>query len=258
MKKIVAIITPYKKNGKINWLGLTFLINFHIYNKTDKILMLGTTGESHIFNIRDFVNLILFIKKFYFKFLFSINKNNLKIIYYKYYLLKTNNINLVLLSLPYYVLPNKISIYNYFKKLKKFGIKTIFYNIPKRTGIYISFLLYNKLINKKYVFYIKNSFNNVKNSLILKNKKLFLLSGEDTNLYFCKKILYSGTISVYNNVFPKMFNNINNKFIYFVKQFNYDINPVLIKNLIKKIFSIKINFVLLFGIEKIFFTQSQI
>ena len=43
---IVALITPFHEDGTINFEKLKELIEWHIVNKTDGILILGTTGES--------------------------------------------------------------------------------------------------------------------------------------------------------------------------------------------------------------------
>ncbi|WMC20385.1 MAG: dihydrodipicolinate synthase family protein [Candidatus Carsonella ruddii] len=256
MLNFVALITPYKKNGKINWLNLNFLINFHIFNKTNTILLLGTTGESHNFFFLEFLNLLFFTKKYKIKFIFNIFEINIKLIFYKLFLLKKNNFLLILISLPKFILPNNISIYKYFKILNKFGLKLIFYNIPKRTSKKISFFLFNKIIKKEFFVYIKNSFNNLKNNLFFKKKKILIFSGEDKNLLFY--YFYIGTISVYNNLFPKTFLYLNKKSIFFIKKNNFDINPVLIKFfLLKNNLIIGIFNSLLFGLFSFFFTQSQ-
>ncbi|HCX60044.1 MAG TPA: 4-hydroxy-tetrahydrodipicolinate synthase, partial [Candidatus Cloacimonas sp.] len=38
----VALVTPFK-NGSVDWTALENLINFHLQNGTDGILLLGTT-----------------------------------------------------------------------------------------------------------------------------------------------------------------------------------------------------------------------
>ena len=50
MKKLfegsgVALVTPFK-DGKVNYEKLGELIEWHIANKTDSIIVCGTTGES--------------------------------------------------------------------------------------------------------------------------------------------------------------------------------------------------------------------
>ena len=43
---MVAIVTPMKKDGSLDHASLEELIEFHIENKTDVIVSVGTTGES--------------------------------------------------------------------------------------------------------------------------------------------------------------------------------------------------------------------
>ena len=42
----VALVTPFKKDGSIDYQALRNLIDFQIKNKTDAIIITGTTGES--------------------------------------------------------------------------------------------------------------------------------------------------------------------------------------------------------------------
>ncbi|UNB91997.1 dihydrodipicolinate synthase family protein [Candidatus Carsonella ruddii] len=258
MKNIVALVTPYKKNGSLNWFNLNFLISYLIFNKIKYILLFGTTGESHNFNLKNYVNLLMYIKKYNIHFFLSINKINIKKIFYLCFIIKINNIKKILISIPCYILPNNLSLFKYYKVINKFGIKNILYNIPKRNGIFINYKLILKFTIKKYLNYMKNSLNNIKNSLIYKKYNIILYSGDDNNLYFCKTINYIGTISVYNNLFPKIFLYINKKINFFFNKINYNINPILIKiflyknNLINGCFNL-----LLFNVEKYFFTQNQ-
>ena len=42
----VAIVTPMKENGEVNFYKLGELIDFQIENGTDSIIICGTTGEA--------------------------------------------------------------------------------------------------------------------------------------------------------------------------------------------------------------------
>ena len=42
----VALVTPFDKDGRINYLKIAELIDFHKNNGTDGIVLLGTTGEA--------------------------------------------------------------------------------------------------------------------------------------------------------------------------------------------------------------------
>ena len=43
---IVALVTPFKEDESVDFEKLEQLLEFHIANSTDAILVLGTTGES--------------------------------------------------------------------------------------------------------------------------------------------------------------------------------------------------------------------
>ena len=42
----VALVTPFKSDGSVDYETLRKLIDFQINNKTDAIIITGTTGES--------------------------------------------------------------------------------------------------------------------------------------------------------------------------------------------------------------------
>ena len=43
---IVALVTPFASDGSIDFAALSHLVDFHLQNHTDGLLILGTTGES--------------------------------------------------------------------------------------------------------------------------------------------------------------------------------------------------------------------
>ena len=47
---MVAIATPMNKDGSLDYDSLENLLEFHILNKTDAIVSVGTTGESATLN----------------------------------------------------------------------------------------------------------------------------------------------------------------------------------------------------------------
>ena len=50
---IVALVTPFKEDKSVDWEALDRLVNFHLENGTDAILVLGTTGESSTMTDRE-------------------------------------------------------------------------------------------------------------------------------------------------------------------------------------------------------------
>ena len=50
---VVALVTPFNKDGSVNYYKLKELLQFHIDNKTDGILLFGTTGEGSTLTLKE-------------------------------------------------------------------------------------------------------------------------------------------------------------------------------------------------------------
>ena len=55
---IVAIVTPMHADGSLDLPGLRRLVDFHVQEKTDAIVIVGTTGESPTVNVDEHCELI--------------------------------------------------------------------------------------------------------------------------------------------------------------------------------------------------------
>ena len=60
----VAIVTPMKANGEINYDKLAELLDFQINNSTDAIVICGTTGESATMTEKEHVEAIMLRREF--------------------------------------------------------------------------------------------------------------------------------------------------------------------------------------------------
>ena len=55
---IVALITPMRENGAVDYVCLRKLVDWHIAQRTDAIVVIGTTGEASTLNIEEKNNVI--------------------------------------------------------------------------------------------------------------------------------------------------------------------------------------------------------
>ncbi len=55
---IVAIVTPMHEDGSLDLPGLRRLVDFHVQQGTDAIVIVGTTGESPTVNLAEHCELI--------------------------------------------------------------------------------------------------------------------------------------------------------------------------------------------------------
>jgi len=60
---IVSLVTPMNKNKSLDIKSFNKLIEFHINNKTDCVLLAGTTGECSTLNNEEKIELIHEAKK---------------------------------------------------------------------------------------------------------------------------------------------------------------------------------------------------
>ncbi len=54
----VAIVTPFKGNGEIDYTALEKLIDWHVAEGTNGIVSVGTTGESATLNVNEHIDAI--------------------------------------------------------------------------------------------------------------------------------------------------------------------------------------------------------
>src|SRR3990167_3828675 len=55
---LVAIVTPMKANGDIDYAAMERLVGWHLENQTDGLVVLGTTGESATVEDQERVELV--------------------------------------------------------------------------------------------------------------------------------------------------------------------------------------------------------
>ena len=57
----VAIVTPFKQNGEVNYEKFAELVEFQINNGTDAIIVCGTTGESSTLTHEEHLDVIKYL-----------------------------------------------------------------------------------------------------------------------------------------------------------------------------------------------------
>ncbi len=243
---IVAIITPFNKDNKVNYIELKRLIKDLSLNNLTGILLTGTTGE--------FFSLTNEEKKEIYKFVKSLDETkNLKI----YANVGTNNtletikfikeiedINLdgYMVCCPYYLLLDQESLYEHFKNILTSTKKDIIiYNTKERCNVEINIDYLKKLEQFKNLYAIKEcSFDLVKLKAMKENLNIKIYTGNDTLLYDAFKLKLDGIISAAANIYLPEINEIIyyddyekfKKYNKYFKNLFVKPNPVIIKNLL--------------------------
>ncbi len=208
---IVALVTPFKENGEVDFAALDRLVDFHLENGTDGILMLGTTGESctmtdaedvavaqHVVNRVDGAIPIIG----------GAGSNSTEESLSKAKGLQMVGCDALLLITPYYNKSNEEGIYRHFTNvLDQTEIPSILYNIPGRTGCSISEQNVVRLAAHPNVMGIKEASGSIAYATSVArhlSDDFRMYSGNDDMIVPMLSLGGSGVISVWANVQPQL------------------------------------------------------
>ncbi len=207
---IVAMITPFTEDGKIDRDGVEKLINFHIENGTDAILLAGTTGESATLTHDEHKELIKMgveIAGGRIPIVAGTGSNSTAEALDLTRAAKEAGADAALLITPYYNKPTQKGMYLHFKKIaEEVDIPIILYNVPSRTGINLLPDTVAKLSEIPNIVAVKEASGNLGQmvQIVSKVKEGFkLMSGDDQLLLPILSIGGTGVISVVANIIPK-------------------------------------------------------
>ncbi|WP_185856600.1 4-hydroxy-tetrahydrodipicolinate synthase [Blattabacterium cuenoti] len=143
MKKLngtgVALVTPFKKNGRIDFNGLEKLVKYVLDNYVDYLVALGTTSETTTLKQEERWDVIKCIQSANYKkvpLILGLGGNNTEDLVNKINSIKNLSDFYAILSVsPYYNNPSQEGIYQHFKSIVNHTeANIILYNVPKRTG----------------------------------------------------------------------------------------------------------------------------
>lgn len=212
---ITALITPFDKNGNIDYISMEKIIEYQIKNKIDGLVVCGTTGESATLSNNEKKELIQFVVK-------KVNKrvpviagtgsNNTKhsIELSKY--AESVGVDYLLLVTPYYNKTNQKGLIEHYTAIaNSVKIPCILYNVPSRTGIDMLPETVLELCKVPNIIGIKEASNNFSNILKICSKKpkdFLVFSGNDDSIIPLLSLGGNGVISVLSNVFPEEVHNM--------------------------------------------------
>src|ERR1700758_4874653 len=134
----VAIITPFTKNGKIDFTGLTNVVNHIIKGKCEYIVVLGTTGETATLSTEEKMQVVAHIieeNKKRIPLVLGIGGNNTQEVIETIKHVDLKDFVAILSVSPYYNKPSQRGIYEHYKAIAHVTTKPIIlYNVPGRTA----------------------------------------------------------------------------------------------------------------------------
>lgn len=217
----VALITPMKQNGDVNFEKLEELVNYQIDNGTDAIIICGTTGEASTLTHEEHLKVIRSCVEF--------TKNRVPVVagtgsnctqtaVYLSQEAEKAGADGVLQVTPYYNKGTQKGMALHFTQVAKaINIPVILYNIPGRTGCNLSPETISGLFhNVDNIVGVKEATGNISQVAQLMNLtdgELDLYSGNDDQIVPIMSLGGKGVISVLSHVAPKDTHDIAAKYL---------------------------------------------
>ena len=204
----VAIVTPFNDNG-VNYEKLKELLEWHIKEGTDAIIICGTTGEATTMSEEE--------KKLTIKFTVDVvnkripviagtgSNNTLSSIEMSKYA-ESVGVDGLLVITPYYNKTNSRGLIKHFEAINN-SVNTpiILYNVPSRTGVNITPENLKELSTLSNVVAIKEASGNISQVVQMKalcGDKIDIYSGNDDQAIPILSLGGKGVISVLANIIP--------------------------------------------------------
>lgn len=207
---LVAIVTPMQEDGSIDWESYRRLIDWHIDQKTDGLVVVGTTGESPTVNVEEHAELIrVAVEQAAGRVpvMAGTGANSTQEAIELTHFAKASGAASTLSVTPYYNKPGQEGLYRHFKAIAEaVDIPLNLYNVPGRTGADLHNATTLRLAEIDNIVGIKDATGNLERGtdLILRAPADFALySGDDASALAFMLLGGHGVISVTANVAPR-------------------------------------------------------
>ncbi len=212
----VAIITPFDANGKIDFESFARLIDFQIENKTDAIVVCGTTGEASTLTHEEHIECIRYcVEKVAGRVpvIAGTGSNCTETAIYLTKEAERVGADAMLVVTPYYNKATQNGLIAHFTAVANATTKPIIlYNIPGRTGCKMTpqtvAKLYHDVENIVAVKDATGDISSVAELMALTEGKIDVYSGNDDQIVPLLSLGGKGVISVLSHVVPEDTHNI--------------------------------------------------
>ena len=217
----VALITPFDKNGNVNFEKIKELVEFQITNGTNAIVVCGTTGEASTMTVEEQLATIKAVVD-------ATNKrvpviagtggNNTTHSIYMSQEAEKLGADALLIITPYYNKANKSGLRKHFVSIaNSVKLPIILYNVPSRTKVNIPPTLVAYLANNvENIVAIKEAsgdLSQVTEVCRLVPQDFAVYSGNDDSILPLLSVGGCGVISVLANICPKETHDLVQKFL---------------------------------------------
>ena len=215
----VALITPFTKEGNVDFVALRRLFDYQLSNGVDFICILGTTAETPTLSVEERQQIKeLAVEKVngQVPILMGCGGNNTAGIVEQIKTGDFDGIDGILSVCPYYNKPSQAGLYQHFKAIasaaESRNLSVVLYNVPGRVGVNMTAETTLRLANEcENIVAIKEASGNFTQiDDIIKNKpaNFDVISGDDGITFPLITLGAVGVISVIGNALPKEFSRM--------------------------------------------------
>jgi 4-hydroxy-tetrahydrodipicolinate synthase len=207
---MVAIVTPMTPEGGLDWPAWDRLLDFHLHQGTDGIVVAGTTGESPVLladEVEEMTRRAVARCRGKLKVVVGAGTHSTAGTVARTRALSRLGVDGVLLVTPYYNKPPQEGLYRHFMAAADVSeVPVILYNVPSRTAVDLLPGTVARLASHPRITAIKEAVGSVSRAqeiLDMCPREFTLLSGDDATAIDVMSVGARGVISVTANVAPR-------------------------------------------------------
>ena len=208
---IVAIVTPMQEDGSLDLNSFRKLLDWHVQEGTDAVVVVGTTGESPTVNVEEHCELIKVAVEHVagrIPVIAGTGGNSTAEAIELTEFAKKAGADMSLSVVPYYNRPTQEGMYRHFKAIAEaVELPILLYNVPGRTVADMSNDTILRLAQVPRIVGVKDATGNLDRAcdLIARAPKDFgLYTGDDMTAVATIALGFHGDISVTANVAPRL------------------------------------------------------
>ena len=212
----VALITPFKEDGSVDYDSLLRLVEYQVQNGIDFLCVLGTTAETPTLTAEEkkkIKSLVIERVNGRVPILLGVGSNCTQTVIDTIKNDDMTGVDALLIAVPYYNKPSQEGIYQHYKAIaQSTNLPIVLYNVPGRTGVNRTAATTLRLAHDfDNIVAIKEASGDISqmDEIIKKKPANFdVISGDDGITFPLITLGAVGVISVIGNAFPKEFSRM--------------------------------------------------
>ncbi|MEZ5559610.1 MAG: 4-hydroxy-tetrahydrodipicolinate synthase [Pseudomonadales bacterium] len=217
---IVALVTPMKADGALDWEALDALVEWHVQEGTHGIVPMGTTGESATLDTPEHLEVIartVRVVNGRIPVIAGTGSNSTSEAIHQTLEASEVGADACLLVTPYYNRPTQEGLFRHYQAVHEASdIPLVLYNVPARTACDLKPDTVGRLAALPRIVGIKEASGDPARVTQIRDlvpEDFFVLSGEDALTLKMMRLGAVGTISVTANVVPRLMADFCNAFL---------------------------------------------